>query len=99
LIEGSNPKVKDPEEDAIEAGANEVEKIGDVYRFVGAPEDLKSIETALQGRGWTIKTAELSYKAKNHTELSDAQKKEVFEFVHLLDDNDDTSRIHATVDL
>lgn len=99
LIEGTNPSVKDPEEDAIEAGANDVEKNGDNYRFTGAPEDLKAIEAALTSRGWKISTAELSYKAKNLTEIDDAQKKDVFEFVQLLDDDDDTSRIHATIEL
>jgi YebC/PmpR family DNA-binding regulatory protein len=100
LIEGANPEVKDAEEDAIEAGANEVEKVDDhSYRFYGAPEDLKNIETALTGRGWKITTAELSYKAKNMTDIGDAEKKEVYEFIELLDDNDDTSRIHATIDL
>ena len=100
LLEGAHASVKDAEEEAIEGGANEVEKVGDdAYRFFGSPEDLKAIEAALTGRGWKIKTAELSYKAKNMVELSDAQKKEVFEFVQLLDDNDDTSRIHATIEL
>lgn len=99
LVEGQNPSAKDPEEEAIEAGANEVEKSNEGYRFFGAPEDLKAIEAALTGRGWKIKTAELSYKAKNHVELNDTQKKEVYEFVQALDDNDDTSRIHATIDL
>lgn len=99
LIEGTNLNVKDPEEDAIEAGANEVEKSGDGYRFYGAPEELKNIENALNGRGWKITTAELSYKAKNLVEIGEAEKKEVFEFVQILDDNDDTSRIHATLDL
>ena len=60
---------------------------------------MKTIEGALAGRGWKIKTAELSYKAKNMVELNDAQKKEVYEFVQVLDDNDDTSRIHATIEL
>jgi len=100
LIEGTSPNVKDPEEDAIEAGANEVEKgAGETYRFYANPEDLKAVETALAGRGWKVTTAELSYKPKSHVELTDAQKKEVYEFVQLLDDNDDTSRIHATIDL
>ena len=100
FIEGTHPNVKDPEEEAIEAGANEVEKGNDnSYRFYAAPEDLKSVETALTGRGWKITTAELSYKPKNHVELTEAQKKEVYEFVQILDDNDDTSRIHATIDL
>lgn len=98
LIEGSKPGSFDPDEEAIEAGANEVEK-GDEpeqYTFYGAPEDLKAIEIALAKRGWKVKTAELSYKAKNITELSEAQKKEAAEFMQLLDDNDDTHRIYAT---
>lgn len=100
LVEGSNPEAKDPEEDAIEAGANEVEKASDTnYRFYGAPEDLKAIETALSGRGWKVTSAELSYKPKNFVELSEEQKKEVFEFMEILDDNDDTSRIHVTLDV
>lgn len=100
LIEGTNANVKDAEEDAIEAGANDVEKVGDgAYRFFGNPEELKNIETALTSRGWKITTAELSYKAKNHAEVNDDQKKEVYEFIQLLDDDDDTSRIHATIDL
>ncbi len=102
LVEGvySKGKVEDADTEAIEAGANDVEKITDeLYRFTGAPEDLKTIETALSQRGWTVKTAELSYKAKNETELTDAQKNDVIEFIHALDDNDDTHRIHVTVDL
>ena len=100
LIEGANPKVKDAEEDAIEAGANDVEKVGDdSYRFTGAPEDLKAIEGALTARGWKITTSELSYKAKNQADVTEEQKKDVYEFIQILDDDDDTSRIHATIDL
>jgi YebC/PmpR family DNA-binding regulatory protein len=100
LIDGTHPSIKDPEEDAIESGANEVEKVNDTtYRFIGNPEELKTIEDALIGRGWKISAAELSYKAKNHADITEDQKKDVYEFVHQLDDNDDTSRIHATIDL
>lgn len=100
LVEGSNDAVKDAEEDAIEVGANEVEKRNETtYRFFGAPEDLKSIEQALTSRGWKVTSAELSYKPKNFVELDENQKKEVYEFIEALDDNDDTSRIHATVQM
>ena len=101
LIEGTFNKGKpeDPEVEAIEAGANEVDDNGDgTYSFRGAPEDLSSIQKALVSRGWTITTAELSYKAKNMTEISEEQKKEVLEFIHLLDENDDTHRIHASIE-
>ncbi|MGZ3780691.1 MAG: hypothetical protein ACXVCY_08605 [Pseudobdellovibrionaceae bacterium] len=42
-------------------------------------------------------TGELSYKAKNITELNDEQRKDVEEFLNYLDDMDDTHRVHATV--
>lgn len=97
LIQGKKANVGDPEEEAIEAGANEVESEDGVYSFYGSPSDLDSIRTALQGRGWEISAAELSYKAKDKTKLSDDQMKEVFEFLEELEDNDDSHRVHATV--
>ena len=65
--------------------------------FYGNPEELDVIKTNLVGRGWNLSTAELSYKAKNITELSDEQRKEVEKFLQHLDDNEDSHRIHATI--
>ena len=87
----------DPEEEAIEVGANEVFTDEKGFGFYGAPEDLDSIRTALNGRGWTITAAELSYKAKNITDLTEEQKKEVASFLSELDDYDDTHKVYATL--
>lgn len=98
LLAGTKPGTFDPDEEAIEAGANEVsagEK--NSYEFFTGAEDLDSVRDALVKRGWKIETSELSYKAKNITELSDAQKKDVEEFLNFLDDMDDTHRVHATI--
>jgi YebC/PmpR family DNA-binding regulatory protein len=97
VLEASKPGTFDPEEEAIEAGANEVEKQNDHYLFYGAPEELDHVKKGLEARGWKIISAELSFKAKNTTTLSDEQKKEVTEFLGELDDHDDTHRIHATI--
>lgn len=104
LVEGIGPEGKefDPEEEAIEAGANEVELVENdeakLYSFYTEPEDVDSVQKALQDRGWEIKTCELSYKAKNKTDgLNEEQQKEVYEFLDSLDDNEDTSRIHSTL--
>ncbi len=96
-IEASKAGNFDPEEEAIEVGANEVEKIDEGFGFYGASDELGSIQQALQGRGWKVTTAELSYKATNITEISDAQLKEVQEFLQELEDNDDTHRVYATL--
>lgn len=98
LLEGEKAGTFDPDEEAIEAGANEV-AAGDEgsYEFFTGAEDLDAVRDALTKRGWKITTAELSFKAKNITELSDDQKKDVEEFLNYLDDMDDTHRVHATI--
>lgn len=97
MIEATKSGQFDPEEEAIEVGANEVEKSGDNFIFWGALEELDTIKKALEGRGWKVVTAELSYKEKNPTQLNEQQKKEVTDFLIELDDHNDTHRVHATV--
>lgn len=97
MLEGHKAGTFDPEEEAIEAGANEVEKHEEGYAFYGGVTDLDAIRTALQKRGWTITAAELSYKAKNTATLTPDQLKEVNEFLAEIDDHDDTHRVHATL--
>lgn len=98
MITGKKANVADPEEEAIEVGANEVEpgNEGETI-FYGGPTDLDSIRTALIGRGWEIVAAEQSYKPKELTKLTDDQKKEVVELLEELEDFDDSHRVHATV--
>lgn len=98
LVAGKKANVADPEEEAIEVGANEVEA-GDEGEtlFYGSPSDLDQIRSALIGRGWEITTAELSYKAKDHTELDEAKKKEVVDMLGELEDFEDSHRVHATI--
>lgn len=100
LVEGTYSKGEfDADEEAIEVGANDVVKNADgSCSFYGAPEDLDQLQKALMARGWEIKTAELSYVAKNKTALTEEQKKEVYELLDVLDDNEDTSKIHTTLE-
>ena len=97
LIEGIKPGQFDPEEEAIEAGANEVEKNDEGYSFYTNIEDIATVRTTLEKRGWKITTAEPSYKATNITEITPEQRKDVEEFLNALDDMDDTHRVHATI--
>jgi len=97
LLEGNKPGTFDPEEEAIEVGANEVEKNDEGYSFYGDLSSMDEIRKALMGRGWTITTAEPSYKAKNITDLTEEQMKDVVEFLDELDEHDDTHRVHVTI--
>lgn len=90
----------DVEGEAIEAGANDMgrdEKEGTAF-FYGNPEDLDQLQKTLKDRGWTVKTAELTYKSKNKTDLTPEQMAEVVVFLDALDDNEDVARLHTTVE-
>jgi YebC/PmpR family DNA-binding regulatory protein len=88
----------DPDEEAIEAGANEVYKDDEGhYEFYTGHGDLITVGENLTKRGWKITTSELSYKSKNITELTADQKKDVEEFLNYLDDLDDSHRVYATI--
>lgn len=99
MIEATKSGKFDAEEEAIEVGANEVYKEEDEsYTFYTAADELDAVRNNLAGRGWKVTKAELSYKAKNPTTLTDEQKKEVIDFLNEIDDHDDTHRVHATLE-
>lgn len=98
LIEGKKNGSFDPEEEAIEAGAEEVYSNDDgSYMFLTHLESLDTVRDALTKRGWTVTKGEPSYKPNQVTELTAEQLKDVEELLGELEAHDDTHRVHATL--
>lgn len=98
FIEGKKPGSFDPEEEAIEAGADEVHKTHDgSYMFLMGLDHLEAVRQALLKRGWTVSKSEPSYKANQISEISPEQMKDVEELLAELDEHDDSHRVHATL--
>lgn len=98
-------RTRDPETDAIEAGAQEVEALeGEETpagclgaRFITGTKDLDAVSRSLKGAGWTIQAAEIRYLAKSCSDLDDTARREVAEFLNALDDHDDVHRVYAAI--
>ena len=98
----SDPK-RDAEGDAIEAGAQNVEPLeaGEVpegqigFRFLSETKDLGSVSSWLTRNGWKLVASEMRYIAKTPVELGEADRKEVTDFLHELDDHDDVHQVYA----
>jgi YebC/PmpR family DNA-binding regulatory protein len=109
IVEAHHPDTRlDPEEAAIEAGANEVrplthEQNDDVPRdalgakFICERTEVAAVSGWLARNGWTVITSEIGYVPKTITELTDEQRDEVGEFLHALDQNDDVHRVWAAI--
>lgn len=81
----------DPEEAAIEAGAQDLEAGDDGSTvFYTAPTEVDLVQKALAERKWTITSAKLIWKAKNPVSVDDeAKRAEVEAFLGAIDEDDD----------
>jgi YebC/PmpR family DNA-binding regulatory protein len=104
VVEATHPDNSlDLEGVAIEAGAQNVEPLEgtDTHhagaRFFCDTSDLDAVSKFLSANGWSVTLSEMSYLAKNLTELPDDQKKEVGDFLTSIDDHDDVHRVYAAL--
>lgn len=98
LVDATPPEGgADPEEAAIEAGAQDFEPDGEGgHRFYTEPTDLDTVSKALSGRGWTVAAIRLGWKPKNPVKLEDAAARtEVEAFLAEIDDDDDVQHIYV----
>ena len=103
LLEGFHTnRDLDIEEEAIEAGASDVETLemeaGLGASFYTAPDELDIVRKALIERGWTIEVMELSYRPKNTTDIGEEDRTDLADLLEKLDDNEDSFRVYSTVD-
>ena len=98
-IDASHEDAKvDPEEAAIEAGAQDLEAAEDGTTFYTEPTDLDAVGKALAEQGWTISASRLIWKAKNPVvPESDAARAEVEAFLEALDEDDDVQSLYVAL--
>jgi YebC/PmpR family DNA-binding regulatory protein len=96
-IEATPPAAdEDPEEAAIEAGAQEVEAADEgQHRFITEPTDVDAVSKALAARGWNVTAANLVWIPKNPVALSSEARSEVEAFLAALDDDDDVQHLYV----
>jgi len=109
LVEAYHPDAStDPEEAAIEAGANEVEPVDHTQnddipegttgaKFLADRTAVHAVSQWLSQNGWTVVTSELGYLPKQFPELTEDQRAEVGDFLQALDDHEDVHRVWAAV--
>jgi YebC/PmpR family DNA-binding regulatory protein len=97
LVDATRPEGADPEEAAIEAGAQDVETDADgLSRFYTEPTDLDAVSKALSALGWSVAGMRLGWRPKNPVKLDDAAARtEVEAFLSELDADDDVQQLYV----
>ncbi len=96
-VEASPPQGgADPDEAAIECGAQDLEPGEDgATRFFTEPSDVDAVSKALADRQWNVTSAQLIWKAKNPVTLGDAARAEVEAFLEAIDEDDDVQNLYV----
>jgi YebC/PmpR family DNA-binding regulatory protein len=95
LIEASHPTGMDPEDAAIEAGAQDLKAGEDGVEFICDPQDVDAVSRGLQGLGWAVSSAQLGWVPKSLVEVDEARRKDVVAFIEELDACDDVQNLYV----
>ena len=93
-------KTKDLSEDdvllaVLDAGAEEVNDLGESLEVISEPGDLLAVRNALQQAGIEYDSAEAAFLPTVEVELDEEQAKRVFRLIEAVEDSDDVQDVYA----
>jgi YebC/PmpR family DNA-binding regulatory protein len=98
------PKAGDLTEDdllmaVLDAGAEEVNDLGESFEIVSEPTDLVAVRTALQDATIEYESAESSFVPSVTVPLDEEGARKVFKVIDALEDCDDVQNVYANFDV
>jgi transcriptional/translational regulatory protein YebC/TACO1 len=85
---------------ALDAGADDIADDGDSWRVTTPPSDLHPVQTALEGAGITVDSADVTMVPSTQVALDTAEAaKQVLRLIDALDDHDDVQEVYANFDV
>lgn len=79
----------------LDAGAEEVNDLGESFEVISEPGDLLAVRSALQQAGIEYESAEAAFLPTVEVELDEEQAKRVFRLIEALEDSDDVQDVYA----
>ena len=93
-------KTKDLAEDdvltaVLDAGAEEVNDLGDSFEIISEPHDMVAVRAALQDAGIDYESADAAFLPSVEIDLDEDQAKRVFKMIDAIEDSDDVQDVYA----
>ncbi|MEU6558471.1 YebC/PmpR family DNA-binding transcriptional regulator [Nocardia nova] len=83
----------------LDAGAEEVNDLGDSFEIISDPSDLIAVRTALQEAGIDYDSAESGFQPSVSVAVDADGARKVFKLVDALEDSDDVQNVYTNVDV
>ena len=79
----------------LEAGAEEIDDLGESFEVVSEAHDLVAVRQALQDAGIDYESAEAAFLASAEVPLDEEHAKKVFRLIEAVEDSDDVQDVYA----
>ncbi|WP_375490338.1 YebC/PmpR family DNA-binding transcriptional regulator [uncultured Jatrophihabitans sp.] len=99
LVPGDGRSEDDVLMAVLDAGAEEVNDLGEAFEVVSEAGDLVPVRTALQDAGIDYESAEMSFLPSVQVELDEDGARKVLRLVDALEDLDDVQNVYANFDV
>ncbi|MFD0024104.1 YebC/PmpR family DNA-binding transcriptional regulator [Streptomyces sp. NPDC058382] len=83
----------------LDAGAEEVNDLGDTYEVVSEATDMVAVRTALQEAGIDYDSAEANFLPTMQVDLDEEGARKIFKLIDALEDSDDVQNVFANFDV
>jgi YebC/PmpR family DNA-binding regulatory protein len=85
---------------AADAGAEDIEDLGDMWQVTTPPTELHAVRSALEAEGLSVKSADLTMVPTTSIALDDeTQAKQILRLMDALEDHDDVEAVYANFDI
>jgi YebC/PmpR family DNA-binding regulatory protein len=83
----------------LDAGAEEVNDLGETFEVISEPGDMVAVRTALQEAGIDYESADASFVPSVNVEVDEDTARKVFKLLDALEDCDDVQNVYSNVDV
>ena len=83
----------------LEAGAEDMERAGDIYEVTTAVADFEAVKAAIEQKDIGTLSAEISQVAKDSVPLDEATGRKILDLMEVLEDSEDVQNVFANFDL
>jgi YebC/PmpR family DNA-binding regulatory protein len=86
-------------EAALDAGADDMVREGDVFVITTPPNQVHAVDQALRAKGLPVRSAELALLPKNSVKVEGGEAKQLLQLVEGLEEMDDVSKVFSNFDI
>jgi len=83
----------------LDAGAEEVNDLGDTYEILSEATDMVAVRTAVQAAGYDYESADASFVPSLTVELEAEGARKIFKLIDALEDCDDVQNVYSNFDV